>query len=68
MKFLDKLPLATVMTLGGGLLALLGYLNKDLSIFEALAAWGIVGVGGGQVGEARNSAGRGVVGPPTFKK
>lgn len=60
MKALDKLPLATVMTIGGGILALIGYLNKDISIFEALAAWGIIGVGGGQVGEARNSAGRGL--------
>lgn len=60
MKALDRLPLATVMTVGGGILALIGYLNKDISIFEALAAWGIVGVGGGQVGEARNGAGRGL--------
>lgn len=60
MNFLDKLPLATLMTVGGGLLAFVGYLNKDLSIFEALAAWGVVGVGGGQVGEARNQAGRGL--------
>lgn len=60
MSFLDKLPLATVMTLGGGVLALIGYLNQDLTIFKALAAWGIVGVGGGQVGEARNGAGRGI--------
>ena len=62
MNLLDRIPLATVMTVGGGILALLGYLNKDLSIFEALAAWGIVGVGAGQVGEARNNAGRGVKG------
>lgn len=59
-NLLDHLPLATIMALGGGALALIGYLNHDLTITEALAAWGIVGIGGGQVGRARNEAGRGV--------
>jgi hypothetical protein len=57
---LDDLPLATLTAIGGGILALVGYLNHDLSIFEALAAWGITSAGGGGVGFARNGAGRGV--------
>lgn len=60
MKLLDDLPLATLTALGGGVLALIGYLNHDLSIFEALAAWGITSAGGGGVGVARNQAGRGL--------
>lgn len=59
-KLLDDLPLATLTAIGGGILALVGYLNGDLSIFEALAAWGITSAGGGFVGEARNQAGRGL--------
>lgn len=60
MKFLDDVPLATLTAIGGGVLALIGYLNGDLSIFEALAAWGITSAGGGAVGHARNQAGRGL--------
>lgn len=60
MNFLDHLPLATIMTLGGGVVALIAYLNGDLGAAEALAVWGVVGVGAGQVGVARNGAGRGV--------
>lgn len=60
LSFLDELPLATIMTIGGGIVALIAYLQGDLSVLEALAAWGVVGVGGGQVGVARNGAGRGV--------
>lgn len=57
---LDDLPLATLTALGGGVLALIGYLNGDLSIFQALAAWGITSAGGGGIGVARNQAGRGL--------
>lgn len=60
MKLLDEIPLATLTAIGGGILALIGYLNHDLSIFEALAAWGITSAGGGGVGIARNQAGRGL--------
>lgn len=60
MKLLDEIPLATLTAIGGGVLALIGYLNHDLSIFEALAAWGITSAGGGGVGIARNQAGRGL--------
>lgn len=60
MRFLDDVPLATVTAIGGGLLALVGYLNHDITIFQALAAWGITSAGGGAVGHARNGSGRGV--------
>jgi hypothetical protein len=60
MSILDKLPLATLTAIGGGILALIGYLNHDLTIFQALAAWGITSAGGGAVGHARNGAGRGL--------
>lgn len=59
-KLLGDLPLATVMTVGGGIVALIAYLNGDLSVTEALAAWGVVGIGAGQTGKARNDAGRGL--------
>lgn len=60
MKFLDDLPLATLTAIGGGVVALVGYLNGDLTVFQALAAWGVTSAGGGVVGHARNGAGRGV--------
>jgi hypothetical protein len=58
--FLADLPLATIMTIGSGILSLIAYLNGDLNVTQALAAWGIVGVGAGQVGQARNGSGRGL--------
>lgn len=60
LSFLDDIPLGTVTAIGGGILALIGYLNHDISIFEALAAWGITSAGGGGIGVARNQAGRGI--------
>jgi hypothetical protein len=60
MKVLDNLPLATITHVGGGAVALIAYLNGDLSVFQALAVFGIVGVGAGQLGVARNGAGRGL--------
>lgn len=59
-KFVDNLPLATLTAVGGGVVALVGYLNGDLTVFQALAAWGVTSAGGGVVGHARNGAGRGV--------
>lgn len=59
-NFLNKLPAATLTHLGGIVIALIAYLNGDLTVFQALAAVGIVGVGAGQLGTARNGAGRGV--------
>lgn len=60
MSFLDHIPLATITHIGGGIIALIAYLNGDLDVFQALAVWGIVGVGAGQLGVARNGSGRGV--------
>lgn len=59
-KVLGDLPIATISQVGGGIVALIAYLNGDLSVAEALAAWGIVGIGAGQLGVARNGSGRGV--------
>lgn len=59
-KFLDNIPAATITHIGGIVIATIAYLNGDLSVFQALAAVGIVGVGAGQLGVARNGAGRGV--------
>lgn len=59
-EFINHLPLATLTAIGGGVLSFVGYLNGDLSIFQALAAWGITSAGGGAVGHARNGAGRGL--------
>lgn len=60
MKTLDDLPLATLLTIGGAILAFVAYLNNDLSVFEALAAFGIVAGGSGVVGKARADSGKGV--------
>lgn len=60
MKILDELPVGTLTALGGGILALIGYLNHDITIFQALAAWGITSAGGGGIGVARNGSGRGL--------
>lgn len=59
---LDNVPVATLSFIAGAVLATIAYLNGDISAFEALAAVGIVGFGGGKIGEARNGAGRGVRG------
>jgi hypothetical protein len=58
-SFLDNVPLATVLSIIGSALATIAYFNGDLTIFEALAAWGVVNVGAGQLGVARNGSGRG---------
>jgi len=60
MSILDDVPVATLSFIAGAVIAVIAYLSNDLSAFEALAAVGIVGFGGGKVGEARNGAGRGV--------
>lgn len=60
MSILDKLPAATLTHIGGIVIATIAYLNGDLSVFQALAAVGIVGIGAGQLGVARNGSGRGL--------
>lgn len=60
MTLLDKVPLATVLAIGGAALAFIAYLNGDLTVFEALGVFGLNTLGAGQLGQARNGAGRGV--------
>jgi hypothetical protein len=58
-KLIDHLPVATLTHIAGVVIALVAYLNHDLTVFQALAAVGVVGIGAGQIGVARNGAGRG---------
>lgn len=60
MKFLDDMPMATLQALAGIVLAIIAYISKDLTIFQAFAAVGINTAGAGAIGVARNQAGRGV--------
>lgn len=60
MSFLDDIPIATLQTIAGLILAIIAYLNNDFSIFEAFVAVGANTAGAGALGVARNGAGRGV--------
>lgn len=60
LPILDDIPLATIQTVTGFGLAILAYLNGDLTIFQAFVAVGANTAGAGVVGVARNQAGRGV--------
>lgn len=60
MSFLDDIPVATIQTIGGIVLATLAYVSNDLSIFQAFVAVGANTAGAGAIGFARNGAGRGV--------
>lgn len=60
MSFLDKVPVATLQTIAGIALAVIAYVSKDISIFQAFVAVGANTAGAGLVGHARNGAGRGV--------
>lgn len=57
---LDDFPVATVGFIAGVIVTVIAYINGDLTVFEALAAFGFSGVGAGAIGHARNGAGRGV--------
>lgn len=57
---LDDVPIATIQVLAGIVLAVLAYINNDLTVFQAFVAVGANGVGAGVLGHARNGAGRGV--------
>ena len=59
---LDHVPLATLYSIAAVVIAVIAYLNHDLSVFQALAAVGITHFGAGKLGEARNGAGRGLRG------
>lgn len=58
-KFMD-LPHATLLTYVAIIAAVVGYISGDLTLFQAMAAAGVGGVGAGQLGIARNGSGRGV--------
>lgn len=60
MSFLDNVPVATLQTIAGIVLAVIAYVSKDISIFQAFVAVGANTAGAGLVGHARNGAGRGV--------
>lgn len=59
---LDKVPVATLQTIAGIVLAIVAYISKDIGIFEAFVAVGANTAGAGVLGQARNGAGRGVKG------
>jgi len=60
MSFLDNVPVATLQTVAGIVLAIIAYVSKDISIFQAFVAVGANTAGAGLIGHARNGAGRGV--------
>ena len=60
MNFFDNLPFASVTYLAGAGLAILAYINGDLSVIQAFEALGLTGGAGFGVGYVRNQAGRGV--------
>ena len=60
MDLFDDVPVATLSFIASAVVAVIAYVNNDLTAFEALAAVGVVGFGAGKVGEARNQAGRGL--------
>lgn len=63
MSALDKLPVATLTFLAGLVVIIIGMLNGELGVSEALHDLGYVGVGAGVLGHARNGAGRGMKRP-----
>jgi hypothetical protein len=57
---LDNVPLATPAWLASAVIIVIAYLSNDLTAFQALAAFGVTGLGAGALGHARNGAGRGL--------
>lgn len=57
---LDNVPIATPTFIVCAALILIAYLSNDLTVFQALAAFGVTSFGSGAIGHARNGAGRGV--------
>lgn len=57
---LDNVPVGTLTHIAIAALALIAYLNHDLTVVEALGVTGLGGIGAGQIGQARNGAGRGL--------
>ncbi len=59
MRFLDDLPLATLVSLASIVIVVIAYLTDDLNIQDALVALGAVLGGTGVVGLARAQSGKG---------
>jgi len=59
-KFLDELPLATLVFVVGVLLIVLGYVKDDITIDAAFENLLFLGGGSGAIGFVRNQAGKGV--------
>lgn len=57
---LDDIPVATPTFFIVAALIIIAYISNDLTVFQALAAFGVNGLGAGAIGHARNGAGRGV--------
>ena len=60
MSFLDDLPMATLISIAAIVLVVIGYINDDIGLQDALLALGGLIGGAGVLGVARNQAGRGV--------
>jgi hypothetical protein len=60
MHLFDEIPIATLQVIAGFIIAIIAYINHDLTVLQAFAAVGANGVGAGVLGHARNGAGRGV--------
>ncbi len=59
-KFLDEIPLATVVFVVGLILIILGYVKDDITIEAAFENVLYLGGGTGAIGFVRNQAGKGV--------
>lgn len=59
-KFLDEIPLASVVFVVGVLLIILAYIKNDLTIDAAFQNLLFLGGGSGAIGFVRNQAGKGV--------
>jgi len=60
MGFLDDLPMATLVSIAAIVIVVIGYIDNDLTVEEALLAVGAATGGAGVLGHARNGANRGM--------
>lgn len=59
---IDKIPMATVISLASIIIVIIGYISNDLTVEQALVAIGASLGGAGALGFARNGSGRGMRG------
>lgn len=62
MKYLDNLPVASIVFVAGLLVVLIGLITGDLSVNEAMEYIAQLGVGTGAIGVARSLGGKGAIG------